>query len=149
MSDDEIFALFNKYKDEIVNYLVLSDEDICLFFRTKEIEKSKEKINEYIQCRIEENSKNLETHDNNIYNMLRFVMINTIDRYWVEYINQIISLKETVNITVMGSLKPIQLYKMESIKLFNDLIFNIKKEIIRSISLMKIEPKIQIKINLD
>ena len=149
MSDDEIFALFNKYKDEIVNYLVSSDEDISLFFRTKEIEKSKEKINEYIQCRIKENSKNLETHDNNIYNMLRFVMINTIDRYWVEYINQIISLKETVNITVMGSLKPIQLYKMESIKLFNDLIFNIKKEIIRSISLMKIEPKIQIKINLD
>lgn len=149
MSDDEILNLFNKYKKEIVKYLLSSNEDLSQFFRTSNICSTEKDINNYIEETMRINEENLKTHNNKLANMIRFVMISTIDKKWVDYINEIISLKETVNITVMGSLKPIQLYKMESIKLFNKLIFEIKKEIVRAVSLMKVEPKLEIKINLD
>ena len=150
ISDDEIMKLYEKYKDEIIKLMIKDDIDLNIFFRTEtNIEKTYNGINDYINSINEENIKNLTTYDNTITNMMRFIMIDTIDRNWIKYINLIISLKETVNITVMGSLKPIQLYKMESIKLFNELILDVKKDIIRSISLTKIEPKHVIEIKLD
>ena len=143
MSDDDVEKLFEKYRQEIVKELANSNENLNVFFRTNQPPNNTETdINKYIQESIDMNIENLKTHDKNSYaGMLRYIMLNTIDRNWINYINQTISLKETVNVTVMGSLKPIQLYKTQSIKMFNQLIFDIKKEIVRSTANIRIAPK--------
>lgn len=149
ISDEELFKIYEKYKEDVIELMIKDDIDLNVFFRTDEkIEKNHDSICSYINKLNNENIENLKTYDNNISKMIRFIMINTIDNNWIKYINLIISLKETVNITVMGSLKPIQLYKMESIKLFNELILDIKKEVIRSVALTRVEPKNVIEIKL-
>lgn len=143
MNDDEIMILFESYKKEILSYLKKENVDLQKFFKTQE---NIDDIDMYIKKTIDENETNLKTHDNTIGNMVKFIMLSTIDKIWVNYLNQTITLKETVNITVMGSLKPIQLYKVESINMFNQLIFDIKKEIVQSVTNIKIAPKMVINI---
>jgi len=149
MNDNELFELFEKYKNEIVHYLLKTDINLNTFFNTQDVvAKDYEYIKTYIDNKITESTNNLKTHDETIYQMLRYIMIKAIDSYWVDYINKIISLKETVNVTTMGSLKPIQLYKIEAIKMFNVLIDDIKIDIVRSATNIKIKPKLNIKISL-
>lgn len=142
INDEQIMCIFEKYEDEICKKLAQGTDDLNIFFRTQNAPiKDVLSIREYINDTIVKNEENLKTYNNTIANMIRFIMLSTVDRRWIDYINQTISLKETVGITVMGSLKPIQLYKTQSIKMFNELIDDIKKEIIRSVANIKIEPK--------
>ena len=152
MSQEQIMKLFEMYKIEIVERLIKENVDLNKFFRTNtEIKGDFQSINNYINSIVKQNHENLKTHDdnNNIAEMIRFIMICSIDNYWIDYINQTISLKETVNMTTMGSLKPIQLYKIEAIKMFNVLIDDIKMDIIQSVSNIRINPKLNIKISME
>ena len=58
-------------------------------------------------------------------------------------------MKETVGITVMGSLKPIQMYKSKSIEMFNELIEDIKTDTIRFAVNLKIQPAMKINISFN
>lgn len=149
-SDEDIIGLFYKYRDEICDSLASSDTDLKKVFRTdKDIPQTKERISLYIDSVMEENRKNLDTHGDSIYSMLRYIMLNAIDMQWIGYINETISLKETVGITTMGTLKPIQLYKIQSIRMFNSLIYSIKEQIVLDAANIRIQPKVVISINMD
>lgn len=150
LDDNGLLSLFEKYKKEVCFELSKSDEDLSKFFlngvpsgRTADI------LCGFIDGRIENNKNILSQYNESIIPMIRYVMLMTIDKLWIDYINQIISLKETVGITTMGSLKPLQLYKIQSIQMFNNLIWNIKRQIVSDCSNIKIHKKTEITVNLD
>ena len=78
-------------------------------------------------------------------------LLNIIDKYWISYISAMINLKDYASVAGYGSLKPIQLYKMQAIEMFNDLLDNIKIDVTKCIINFKIskpEPE-RIEINMD
>lgn len=150
LDDNGILALFEKYKKEVCITLSKSEEDVSkLFHHGKPSGKSADALCSFIDGKMEENTNILKQYDETIVPMIRYIMLMVIDKQWIDYINQTISLKETVGITTMGSLKPLQLYKMQSVKLFNFLIWNIKQQIICDCANIRIHEKTEIKVNLD
>lgn len=103
----EILKLFNKYLDEVcckVRSGKASAADILMLKGQEKESFDNEDFLSTVKEKLKKTEKDLATYENTLPNMLRYVMINVIDMYWIDYINQTISLKETVGITVMGSL---------------------------------------------
>lgn len=148
----EILELFNKYLDEVcckVRYGKANAADILMLKGQEKESFDDEDFLSTVKEKLKKTEKDLATYENTLPNMLRYVMINVIDMYWIDYINQTISLKETVGITVMGSLKPIQMYKSKSIEMFNELIEDIKTDTIRFAVNLKIQPAMKINISFN
>lgn len=148
----EILELFNKYLDEVcckVRSGKASAADILMLKGQEKESFDNEDFLSTVKEKLKKTEKDLATYENTLPNMLRYVMINVIDMYWIDYINQTISLKETVGITVMGSLKPIQMYKSKSIEMFNELIEDIKTDTIRFAVNLKIQPAMKINISFN
>lgn len=61
----------------------------------------------------------------------RIILLNVIDKYWIDYISAMINLKDYVSVASYGSLKPIQLYKIQALDMFNELLDNIKIDVVK------------------
>lgn len=157
MADEtKLMNIFDSFQSEAIDTILKSKtmkEDLQSFLRTKDVPDNKVGIEKIINSRNEVNGEALVSIGRTLPSMVRFILLSTIDRNYVQYINQIASLKESVNITVMGSLKPIQLYQMQSIQLFNKLVEKIKMETVYGVANIVVkkpqEERKVISINLD
>jgi len=150
-----LMDIFYNYRDMVCKKIIKSNSNLNVIFRTDEkISNTIDGICAYMDLVMERNKHELESQNGSIEQMIRYIMLSTIDMLWVNYINETITLKETVGITTMGTLKPLQLYKMQSIQMFNHLIWNIKEKIVIDAANIRIKAKPQpqqafkVKINL-
>jgi preprotein translocase subunit SecA len=129
-SDDEIILTSLKAKDL---YTELSDILIKIY---------EEKI-KFIKEELNENPEKLN----------KIALLSIIDKYWISYISAMINLKDYVSVAGYGSLKPIQLYKLQALEMFNNLLDNIKIDVVKiliNFKEQKPEEKVQnVVINLD
>ena len=66
--------------------------------------------------------------EENIEPILRRVYLSIIDRYWMEHIDQMQSLREKVALYGYAQLDPLVIYKKESFTMFQQLLLMIKQE---------------------
>lgn len=66
-------------------------------------------------------------------NILRKIMLSVVDKAWVDYITTSITLKDYSTSAAYGSFKPIELYKMQALSMFDELVDNITLDIVRCI----------------
>lgn len=71
-------------------------------------------------------------------NLIRTMILKTIDENWKEHLMNLEKLKESISLQSYGQKNPLIEYKISSNKLFNDMLKHIKKSICKFIFKMKI-----------
>lgn len=72
-------------------------------------------------------------------NLIRTMILKTIDENWKEHLMNLEKLKESISLQSYGQKNPLIEYKISSNKLFNDMLKHIKKSICKFVFKMKIE----------
>ena len=61
----------------------------------------------------------------------RVVLLNAIDRHWMDHIDAMDDLRNGIGLRAYGQRNPVQEYKMESYDMFNDMVFLIREDALR------------------
>ncbi len=61
----------------------------------------------------------------------RYVMLNTIDRFWMEHLQNMDDLREGIGLRAYAQQDPLVVYKIESYQMFQGLLETIREEVIR------------------
>lgn len=72
-------------------------------------------------------------------NLIKTMILKTIDENWKEHLMNLEKLKESISLQSYGQKNPLIEYKISSNKLFNDMLKTIKKSICKFVFRMKIE----------
>jgi preprotein translocase subunit SecA len=73
------------------------------------------------------------------YQFLKFIFLKVIDAFWIEHLENMEYLRETVQLRAYGQRDPLLEYKAEANKMFKKLLENIDLTIINTISKIKIQ----------
>ncbi len=147
---DEINALVNNY---IMNIDQLTDEDkhkliqelnMIFSFEEKELlslieSKNGEKILNFLNQAIEKqfNAREKKLSKEIWGDVVRTVVLSTIDKFWMDHLTAIEDLREGINLRGYGQLDPLVEYKNEAYSMFEKLMADINFEVTRR--LFKIE----------
>ena len=147
---EEINLLVNNY---MMNIDQLTDTDktkliqelnIMIPFEEKELKllvesKNEEKIIKFLDKAIEKqfNAREKKLSKEIWGDVVRTVVLSTIDKFWMDHLTAIEDLREGINLRGYGQLDPLVEYKNEAYSMFEKLITNINFEITRR--LFKIE----------
>ena len=77
--------------------------------------------------------------------VVRFVFLDIIDRFWTEHLTGVDDLREGINLRGYGQLDPLTEYKNEAFSMFEKLLSDIDFEFVRRIFRIKIESEEEIK----
>ncbi len=106
---------------------------------------SRDEIIELLKSRISEtniedlyNQKEKEMGPELMRQVERLVMLNTLDILWMNHLEDMEYLRDSVNLRAYGQRDPLVEYKNESQKLFKDLLFNFENQVATII--LKIQP---------
>ena len=61
----------------------------------------------------------------------RVVLLNAIDRHWMDHIDDMDNLRDGIGLRAYGQRDPVQEYRMESYDMFNDMVHYIREETVR------------------
>ncbi|MBQ3423173.1 MAG: preprotein translocase subunit SecA, partial [Romboutsia sp.] len=94
-------------------------------------------LKEYLLCIIKKlyENREIELKDDNFNELVRTILLSTIDMYWVNHIEDMEILKQGINLRSVGQQDPKQVYAIEGSKKFYDMNRLIRKEIINRICL--------------
>ncbi|MDI9216990.1 preprotein translocase subunit SecA [Clostridium tertium] len=106
---EEDIAELSTYPKEDINYLIL----------------------EKIKLRISEYEKNVSEEEARIRE--RNILLKHVDRLWIEYLKEIEVVRQGVNLRSYKQVDPVQIFMMESSKLFNNIVDEIKEETAKEI----------------
>ncbi len=112
--------------------------DISLNSSDQEIDQKniKKKIYKIIK---ENNHKRASGHDSELMNKAeRTVLLKILDDKWKDHINNLEQLRSTIGLRGYGQRDPLNEYKNEAFGLFEDLIFNLKSDVTKIFSRMRV-----------
>ncbi len=69
----------------------------------------------------------------------RVVLLNTLDRHWMDHIDNMDSLRDGIGLRAYGQRDPVQEYRMESYDMFNDMVHLIREDTIRRLYQSRVE----------
>ena len=61
----------------------------------------------------------------------RYVMLRTIDRLWIEHLQNMDDLRDGIGLRAYGQQDPLTVYKIESYQMFQDLLDAIEEDVVR------------------
>jgi preprotein translocase subunit SecA len=154
---EEIAVLVNNY---MINIEALTDEDkkklvqeIAMMIPFDETEllsmiesKNQEKIINFLNKIVDSqyNSREKKLGKEIWGDIVRSVVLSTIDKFWMDHLTAIEDLREGINLRGYGQLDPLVEYKNEAYSMFEKLISNINFEVTRR--LFKIEVSFESKV---
>ena len=112
--------------------------DINLNNSDQEIDQKniKEKIYKIIE---ENNNERASGHESELINKAeRAVLLKILDDKWKDHINNLEQLRSTIGLRGYGQRDPLNEYKNEAFGLFEDLIFNLKSDVTKIFSRMRV-----------
>ena len=69
----------------------------------------------------------------------RVVLLNSIDRHWMDHIDDMDNLRDGIGLRAYGQRDPVQEYRLESYDMFNDMVFLIREETARRIYMSRVQ----------
>ena len=69
----------------------------------------------------------------------RVVLLNVMDRYWMDHIDAMDDLRTGIGLRAYGQRDPVQEYRLESYDMFNDMVRAIRTETVRRIYMSRVE----------
>ncbi len=73
----------------------------------------------------------------------RVVLLKTIDRKWMDHIDDMDQLRQGIGLQAYGQKNPLVEYKLNGYEMFDDLIANIREEVVRVLYHVKVEQKVE------
>ncbi|HEY8392823.1 MAG TPA: preprotein translocase subunit SecA [Capillibacterium sp.] len=67
----------------------------------------------------------------------RYVLLRTIDRFWIDHLQNMDDLREGVGLRAYGQQDPLVVYKIESYQMFQELLYAIKEDVVRTLFKME------------
>jgi len=62
---------------------------------------------------------------------LKVVMLRVIDTYWMRHIDAMSELRQGVSLQAYGQQQPLTIYQKEGLRMFNEMVANISKDVTR------------------
>ena len=118
ISSEDVIKYFNKefFMDEKKLKTINSKEEL--------IDYSKELLNNYF--------KKMEDETSNVPN-LNNIILTVVDNYWIKHLVDMNELKQDIKLMSYRGEDPVRLYAKEGFNLFENMNYNIKKDIIKNI----------------
>ena len=69
----------------------------------------------------------------------RVVLLNAIDRHWMDHIDAMDDLRDGIGLRAYGQRNPVQEYRMESYDMFNDMVHMIREDTVRRLFQARVE----------
>ncbi len=163
-SERKLFDYINKLVEEEVNivtnnYYILarsfSDKEVSDFIKSlasdfpfvdknklKQIAESsdKEKLYEYLMSSFKDFYKKNQKEYKEIWqDVVKNIYLDVVDRYWIDHLTAIESLREGIGLRGHGQMDPLIEYKNEAYRMFENLLNTVNLEFIKRISLVRIE----------
>ena len=91
-------------------------------------------------------AKEAEFPDNvtpDIRELERIVILKTIDRKWMDHIDDMDQLRQGIGLQAMGQRDPVVEYKFAGFDMFNDMISSIQEDTVKVLNHVKIEEKVE------
>ncbi|MDD4815776.1 MAG: preprotein translocase subunit SecA [Clostridia bacterium] len=88
----------------------------------------KEKILKVLYAKIDDRKERFEEMNLRFADFERFVLLQVVDRFWMDHIDQMEILKREIGLRAYGQQDPIVAYKNEGFDLFDTMIENIQEE---------------------
>ena len=138
IADDVLDDIINNNDPKNVN--VLTNEIFGISSDNKNKMQYKKELMGKLKNILDENEiiiNNLDDIDK-FENLIRTMILKTIDENWKEHLMNLEKLKESISLQSYGQKNPLIEYKISSNKLFNDMLKTIKKSICKFVFRMKI-----------
>ena len=138
IADDVLDDIINNNDPQNVN--VLTNEIFGISSDNKNKMQYKKELMSKLKNILDENEiiiNNLDDIDK-FENLIRTMILKTIDENWKEHLMNLEKLKESISLQSYGQKNPLIEYKINSNKLFNDMLKTIKKSICKFVFRMKI-----------
>lgn len=148
--DEDIINITNGYFDNVLDEIADMDEscireNIEAYLHTdaqiigKDRSKYRQEVKEYISNIFRINEEKIKSINGRYPDFVKYIILNIMDTLWTEYLSSISALKISVNMTGMGSLQPIQRYKLEAVSMFNEMMRRIERNTIQYLALTRIK----------
>lgn len=69
----------------------------------------------------------------NLLHIQRMIMLSTIDNLWKDHLHNLDSLRESIHLRAYGQRDPLVEYKIEAFRMFEELIYSMKEEIVSNL----------------
>ncbi|XOV84324.1 MAG: preprotein translocase subunit SecA [bacterium] len=102
-------------------------------------EKLRERVIEQIEAEYKEKEREWQAVDVDMRLVEKQVMLQILDQRWKEHLATMDYLRQGIHLRAYAQKQPKQEYKRESFELFQELLFNIKLDVVRMLSRIQIE----------
>ncbi len=146
----------NKYvsydkKKEIFDYELFEKEFLRIFFNKNSFEestfenKTKDEIITIINDKfIETVNEKKNTFPSEVYEeFLKVVLLKVVDRYWMDHIDQMSGLRQSVGLKSYAQLNPLREYQELGFEMFNEMLDNIENDVVLNINRAQIRDNLQ------
>lgn len=83
------------------------------------------------------------------HNTVRYIFLDTIDKFWTEHLTAIDDLRSGINLRGYAQLDPLTEYKTEAFRMFEQLLLDINFEMIRRVAQIKVSDETQEEIDAE
>jgi len=144
------YALYDK-KNPTVDAERLQKEFLQLYFNINEfedgefegleLEAAKEKVLEHFYKNLED-KKNAIPHEVYI-EFMKVILLRIVDRYWMDHIDQMSSLRQSIGLKSYAQLNPLREYREIGFQMFDEMICNIEDNVTVNINRAQIRDNLE------
>ncbi|MEW6680601.1 MAG: preprotein translocase subunit SecA [bacterium] len=104
---------------------------------TEDREKIKEVLEKEISLAYE---RKKETIGKDLIHIQRMIMLSVIDNLWKDHLHNLDSLRESIHLRAYGQRDPLVEYKIEAFRMFEELVYHMKEEIVEHLFKVSLAP---------
>ena len=142
--NENIFNFIQETEDEFISNLLESEkEEINKFSDTLPFidqNKNNDK-NHYLETFINIKDENYSKHSNAYIFILRQVSLSILDKNWHNHIQELTNIRMSVSLSGYGGKDPVNEFRKASLSAFNQLIYEIQKQMVLVLNNIRVENK--------
>ncbi len=140
-----------EHKTEVFDKERFMKEFVRMFFNLTNVdedefdEKSSEELQKYVLEKFHEgiNDKKEIVPLEQFREFLKVVLLRIIDRHWMEHIDQMSSLRQSIRLQSYAQLNPLREYQEIGFEMFNNMICSIEDEVVQVINRAQVQQNLQ------
>jgi len=141
---EDILEFISETEDEFITNLLEGEHEEVENFKKTLIHLNENTLNEkkdYLEQFNKIKSDNLEKHNNAYEQILRQVTITILDKNWHSHIQELTNIRMSVSLSGYAGKDPVNEFRKASFSAFNQLIYEIQKQIVLVLNNMNIQNK--------
>ena len=138
-------------KNQLINAHELYRNFICVFFNMSEFEESDfegKTLNEVVEMVNERFNSNLQDKKNSIpveifREFLKVILLRIIDKYWMDHIDQMSSLRQSIGLQSYAQLNPLREYREIGFQMFDEMVCKIEDNVVLNVNRAQIRDNLE------